>query len=617
MRLPVLLAVDDDRDALDDVETQLVQRYAHDYRIESLGDPEEALRTLQELADGGEDVALVLAVIVALVDIGRSPARARAPAAPARRARAARSGGRLVGSADRRRDPRLDGARDASTTTCPGRPGPSTRCSTRPSRASCSSGRGIGASFRRRFTSWARPGPGRAYELREVFEQCAAPHAFCLAESEQGRELLARAGPDAKLPLMVLPDGRALSDPSDAEIAELVGAPAALEERDFDVVDRRRRARGPLGGRLRRLRGAAHPRGGRRRHRRTGQVELADPQLPRLRHGRQRQPARRAGLRAGGRVRRELPVHASSDRARSLRATGSAVSLEDGRRVSARAVILATGATYRRLDVPSLEALRGAGVFYGGPVSEAPALKGKDAYIAGGGNSAGQAALHLARYARRVTLVVRASSLGAGMSHYLVQAVEATPNVEVRTGTAVVGGGGDGRLQQLVLRDSGGEEETVAADALFVLIGARPHIDWLPAEIAQRRARVPAHRAPIWTAHDWPLERRPLSLETSMPGVLAAGDVRHGSVKRVASAVGEGAIAVQLVHSLFADERPHLRTPAETASAGERSLDDGVLHRPQRGGGPRRHADLAVDVLDVVIGGLGRDVEPIGDLRAS
>ena len=130
------------------------------------------------------------------------------------------------------------------------------------------------------------------------------------------------------------------------------------------------------------------------------------------------------------------------------------LSLEDGRRVSARAVILATGRPTAASEVPSLETLRGAGVFYGGPVSEAPALKGKDAFIAGGGNSAGQAALHLARYARRVTLVVRGSSLGAGMSHYLVQAIEATPNVEVRTGTTVVGGGGDGRLQQLVLRDS-------------------------------------------------------------------------------------------------------------------------------------------------------------------
>ncbi len=131
---------------------------------------------------------------------------------------------------------------------------------------------------------------------------------------------------------------------------------------------------------------------------------------------------------------------------------------------------------------------------YGGLVSEAPALKGKDAYIAGGGNSAGQAALHLARYARRFTLVVRAPSLAAGMSHDLVRAVEATPNVEVRTSTTVVGGGGDGRLQQLVLRDSNGEGDRVAADALFVLIGARPPIDWLPPEIARDARR----RRPRW-----------------------------------------------------------------------------------------------------------------------
>ena len=164
------------------------------------------------------------------------------------------------------------------------------------------------------------------------------------------------------------------------------------------------------------------------------------------------------------------------------------VSLSDGRRVTAAAVILATGASYRRLGVPSLEALNGAGVFYGGPASEAHALIGKEAYVVGGGNSAGQAALHLARYARRVTLVVRDESLEAGMSHYLVREVRASPNVEVRTRTVVVGGGGEGRLQELVLGEKAtGDEQAVAADAVFVLIGARPHTDWLPEEIASDR----------------------------------------------------------------------------------------------------------------------------------
>ncbi len=349
---------------------------------------------------------------------------------------------------------------------------------------------------------------GRAYELREVFEQCAAPHAFCLAASEKGRELLARAGPDAKLPLMVLPDGRVLSDPSNAEIAEVVGAPAALEERDFDVVIV---GSGPAGlsaavyGASEGLRILVVDEGGI-----GGQARSSS--LIRNYLG---FPMGVSGSRLAEQAYEQAVVFGASflfmHRATALARSGHrlTVSLEDGRRVSARAVILATGATYRRLDVPSLETLRGAGVFYGGPVSEAPALKGKDAYIAGGGNSAGQAALHLARYARRVTLVVRAPSLGAGMSHYLVRAIEATPNVEVRAGTTVVGGGGDGRLQQLVLRDSSGEDDTVAADALFVLIGARPHSDWLPPEIARDAHGFLLTGADL-DGHDWPLERRPL-----------------------------------------------------------------------------------------------------------
>jgi thioredoxin reductase (NADPH) len=245
------------------------------------------------------------------------------------------------------------------------------------------------------------------------------------------------------------------------------------------------------------------------------------------------------------------------------------LTLSNNRRISARAVILATGATYRRLGVPALEALNGAGVFYGGPASEAPGMTGKDAYVVGGANSAGQAALHLARYARRVTLVVRAQSL-EGMSHYLVQELRATPNVAVRLGTAVVGGGGDGRLEHLVLREGGaGEGETVAADGLFVLIGARPRTDWLPADIARDSGGFLLTGGDVPDDGTWPVDRRPLLLETSMPGVLAVGDVRHGSVKRVASAVGEGSIAIQLVHSLFASDRVHSGAPGSRPAGGE------------------------------------------------
>jgi thioredoxin reductase (NADPH) len=252
------------------------------------------------------------------------------------------------------------------------------------------------------------------------------------------------------------------------------------------------------------------------------------------------------------------------------------VSLSDGRSIGASAVILATGASYRRLGIASLEALNGAGVYYGGPSSEAPGLTGKDVYVVGGGNSAGQATVHLARYARRVTIVVREQSLAAEMSHYLIQAVEAAPNVEVRTGTAVVGGGGEGYLQQLVLRETAaGEDTAVAADALFVLIGARPQTEWLPAEIARDEYGFLLAGDDL-TAEAWPLERQPLSLETSMPGVLAAGDVRHASVKRVAAAVGEGSIAIQLVQRLVADGQLHSAQATQSAAFGASSGSSGA-----------------------------------------
>jgi thioredoxin reductase (NADPH) len=235
---------------------------------------------------------------------------------------------------------------------------------------------------------------------------------------------------------------------------------------------------------------------------------------------------------------------------------GLEVALSDGRRLSAAAVILATGVSYRRLRVPSLEALNGAGVFYGGPASEGHALQGKDAWVVGGGNSAGQAALHLARHARRVGLVVRADSLGAGMSDYLVREIEATANVEALTDTTVVGGGGEGHLQELVLREgTTGEEETVAADGLFVLIGARPYTEWLPEAMVRDEHGFLLTGAGLPSDESWPLDRPPLSLETSLPGVLAAGDARHGSVKRVASAVGEGSIAIQLAYDLVVGAR--------------------------------------------------------------
>jgi thioredoxin reductase (NADPH) len=229
------------------------------------------------------------------------------------------------------------------------------------------------------------------------------------------------------------------------------------------------------------------------------------------------------------------------------------ISLGDTSEVAARSVIIATGVTYRRMQIPSLDGLVGAGLFYGAAAAEAQAMAGASVYVVGGANSAGQAALHLAKFAERVTLLVRAASLAAGMSDYLVQQIEATSNVHVRLSTKVVDGHGTSRLESLTLEDiETGERKQTPAAALFVLIGAEPHTEWLRGivELDDRNFILTGRDMP---PQAWPLSRAPMPFETSLPGVLAAGDVRYGSVKRVAGAVGEGSVAVGSVHRYLAD----------------------------------------------------------------
>jgi len=225
--------------------------------------------------------------------------------------------------------------------------------------------------------------------------------------------------------------------------------------------------------------------------------------------------------------------------------------LDDGSQAAGRAVILATGVTYRHLDIHYLDRLIGAGVFYGAAGVMAPAVAGEEVFVVGGANSAGQAALHLAKYAARVTLLIRGTSLAAGMSDYLVRQIEATPNIVVRLRTQVVGGRGDARLEGLTFEDGQGRQEEVPAAAVFIMIGAEPHTDWLaPVLCLDERGFVLTGRD--IPAAAWPLEREPYPFETSRPGVFAAGDVRHGSAKRVAGAVGEGSVAVGSVHQYLA-----------------------------------------------------------------
>jgi thioredoxin reductase (NADPH) len=210
------------------------------------------------------------------------------------------------------------------------------------------------------------------------------------------------------------------------------------------------------------------------------------------------------------------------------------------------------GVAYRHLRIAGLERLTRSGVFYGASPAEAQQVTGRNVYVVGGGNGAGQAAVHLSRYAARVTLVVRRPTLAASMSQYLRDEIDAVPNIDVRLSTQIVDGCGDRRLEQLTLGDCvTGATTTVAADGLFVLIGARPHTEWLPAEIARDEHGFVVTGADLsrdGAAPGWPLERPPVMFETSVPGVFAVGDVRSRSVKRVAAAVGEGSVVIQQVH---------------------------------------------------------------------
>jgi thioredoxin reductase (NADPH) len=235
-----------------------------------------------------------------------------------------------------------------------------------------------------------------------------------------------------------------------------------------------------------------------------------------------------------------------------------ALVFSNGTQILSRTIVLAMGASYQRLGIASLEALVGAGVFYGGGVTEAQAMEGQHVFVAGAGNSAGQAVVHLAKYAERVTMLVRGGDLASSMSDYLVQEIRAADNIEVRLRTMIVDGWGVQRLEGLVLKDmASGTTQATPATALFVLIGAQPRTEWLPSTILRDQrgfiltgSDIPAMGEPVGKGTP---PRSPLLLETSLPGVFAAGDVRHGSVKRVAAAVGEGGMAIQSVHRYLAE----------------------------------------------------------------
>jgi len=239
----------------------------------------------------------------------------------------------------------------------------------------------------------------------------------------------------------------------------------------------------------------------------------------------------------------------------SLRIEGGSkfVKLSDGTEIGAKALVIATGVSYRKLDVPGLERLQGAGVYYGAAITEAAACKDEDVYVVGGANSAGQAAMFFSKYARRVIMLVRGASLTLSMSQYLIEQIKQMPNIHVEYNTQVTEAFGADRLEALsILCSTSGEKQKVPAAALFIFIGAAPLTDWLAGVVERDEKGFILTGRELMTDNKlprgWPLEREPWLLEASVPGVFIAGDVRYRSIKRVASGVGEGANAVQFVH---------------------------------------------------------------------
>jgi thioredoxin reductase (NADPH) len=392
----------------------------------------------------------------------------------------------------------------------------------------------------------------RSHELRDMLTRMGIPHGWYQAASATGRRLLEEAGQDgSKLPVVVFHNGQVFVDPSDTELAEALGYRTRPSASTYDLVIV---GAGPAG-----LAAAVY-----------AASEGLDTLVlePRVVGGQAGTSAMirnylgfPQGIGGGDLANRALEQAwlfganlVLAQRAAGLRADGDRrlVRLPDGTEIGAEAVVVASGVSWRRLGVPRLEALVGAGVFYGAAGAEARVMEGQDVFVVGAGNSAGQAALHLARYAASVTLLVRGPDLAKSMSEYLIQEIGHAPNVAVRLRTQVADGLGGHRLEGLVLRRAGdGGTEEVPAAALFVMIGGEPRTEWLAGVERDDRGYVLTGHdllAPDGLPAGWPHQRPPLLLETSIPGVFAAGDVRHRSVKRVASAVGEGAVAVQLVH---------------------------------------------------------------------
>jgi thioredoxin reductase (NADPH) len=538
--LPVLFVVDHDRTSLDALVADLSRRFGNDFMVRGETSPSAALGVLRELAAANEPVAVLLvdddasdvlacghelhpsAKRVLLVDrdytstspavqamtLGRADYHIVRPWADEETVYRAMS--EFLSSWTREQTPRFE-----------------------------------------EFRIVAAEGDSRALQLRDVMTRFSMPFGFYAAESDRGRRLLDDAGVDALGgPVVIRYDGQVVIDPDLHDLARAIGVSV---KNDIDTCDVAIVGAGPAG-----LTAAVY----------AASEGLETVLLERGVSGGQagtsplirNYPGFPHGINGGVLMERTceqawlMGAHiVFAQQAVALEARGGerVVHLLDGTELRARAIVIATGIEWRRLGVPRVEALVGSGVFYGAAVSESRAMEDQDVFIVGAGNSAGQAALHLSKYARAVTLLVRGDSLVTSMSSYLVSAIDSTPNVVVRHRTEVVDGTGEGPLERITLADrASGTVEEVPAAALFIMIGGEPHTHWLPDEIARDPQGYLITGRDLLDQPDlhWTQDREPLPLETSLPGVFAAGDVRQGSIKRVASGVGEGATVVRLVH---------------------------------------------------------------------
>jgi len=540
-RRPVVLAVDDDPQVLRAVRRDLRRSYSGDYRVITVPSAAEALEVLDELASRGEEPALLLSDQRMPGTTGVEFLRRSLTLFPDAR--------RVLLTAYADTDAAIAAINEARLDHYLMKPWDPPEERLYPVLDDL-----LGDWQAARNSKWQgvrvigmRFSP-HTHEVRDFLTRQLVPFKYTEAESSP------EATEGQAIPIVEFPDGSRLTAPTIPELAAHLGLPTIAERQAYDLVIV---GAGPSG-----LAAAVY---GASEGLTTLAVEREAP-------GGQAGTSSRienylgfpAGL-SGGQLAQRATAQARRLGAEilapqavtglRLEDTVKVVTLSDGSEITAQALVLATGVSYNRLNVPGAAELEGAGLYYGAAMTEAMSCAGQTVYVVGGANSAGQGAMYFSRYARHVIMLIRGESLEKSMSQYLIDQISATSNIEVRTHTQVLALEGDARLERLRL-DTNGTESVVEADALFTFIGAAPRTDWLPPQITRDERGFLITGTDLdndcLVAAGWPNSRLPFLLETSVPGIFATGDVRAGAMRRVASAVGEGAMAVAFTHQFLA-----------------------------------------------------------------